>query len=85
MRHIAGYDRSQTLLLPESLDEYVGPENPLRSLLLTALIRVPSCQKSHPKPRKPLPCHTRQRGAPMGGPPAARVLLLLSGAGRDRA
>jgi hypothetical protein len=27
MRHIAGYDRSQTLLLPESLDEYVGPEN----------------------------------------------------------
>ena len=30
MRHIAGYDRSQTLLLPESLDEYVGPENPVR-------------------------------------------------------
>ena len=30
MHHIAGYDRSQTLLLPESLDEYVGPENPVR-------------------------------------------------------
>ena len=30
MRHIAGYDRSQALLLPESLDEYVGPENPVR-------------------------------------------------------
>jgi hypothetical protein len=30
MRHIAGYDRSQTMLLPESLDEYVGPENPVR-------------------------------------------------------
>jgi transposase len=30
MRHIAGHDRSQTLLLPESLDEYVGPENPVR-------------------------------------------------------
>src|ERR1700710_3175709 len=30
MTHIAGHDRSQTLLLPESLDEYVGPENPMR-------------------------------------------------------
>ena len=30
MTHIAGHDRSQTLLLPESLDEYVGLENPVR-------------------------------------------------------
>ncbi len=30
MVHITGLDRSQTLLLPESLDEYVGPENPVR-------------------------------------------------------
>jgi transposase/IS5 family transposase len=30
MSHIAGHDRSQTLLLPESLDEYVGAENPVR-------------------------------------------------------
>ena len=30
MSHITGPDRSQTLLLPESLDEYVGPENPVR-------------------------------------------------------
>jgi transposase len=30
MMHIAGHDRSQTLLLPESLDDYVGPENPVR-------------------------------------------------------
>ena len=30
MSHIAGHDRSQTVLLPESLDEYVGPENPVR-------------------------------------------------------
>ena len=30
MRHISGPDRSQTLLLPESLDEYVGQENPVR-------------------------------------------------------
>jgi hypothetical protein len=28
MTHIASQDRSQTLLLPESLDEYVGPNNP---------------------------------------------------------
>jgi transposase len=30
MMHIAGHDRSQLLLLPESLDDYVGPENPVR-------------------------------------------------------
>jgi transposase len=30
MTHITGHDRSPTLLLPESLDDYVGPENPVR-------------------------------------------------------
>ena len=30
MAHITGHDRSQILLLPESLDDYVGPENPVR-------------------------------------------------------
>jgi len=30
MSHIAGHDRSQALLLPESVDDYVGPENPVR-------------------------------------------------------
>jgi transposase len=30
MSDITGHDRSQTLLLPESLDEYVGAENPVR-------------------------------------------------------
>ena len=30
MTHLAGHDRSQTLLLPESLDDYIGPENPVR-------------------------------------------------------
>jgi transposase len=30
MTHIAGCHRSQFLLLPESLDDYVGPENPVR-------------------------------------------------------
>jgi transposase len=30
MTHITGHDHCQTLLLPESLDDYVGAENPVR-------------------------------------------------------
>jgi transposase len=30
MPHVTGHNRSQLLLLPESLDDYVGPENPVR-------------------------------------------------------
>ena len=30
MPHIPGHDRSQTLLLPEAVDDYVGPDNPVR-------------------------------------------------------
>jgi transposase len=30
MTHIAGYDRSQVLLFPEAIDDYVGPDNPVR-------------------------------------------------------
>src|SRR5216684_1687754 len=30
MTHISGHDRSQTLLLPESVDDYVGADNPVR-------------------------------------------------------
>jgi len=30
MAHLGGEDRSQILLLPESLDDYVGAENPVR-------------------------------------------------------
>ena len=30
MSHITGTDRSQQLLLPESVDDYVGPDNPVR-------------------------------------------------------
>src|SRR3954471_18155526 len=30
MPHITGHDRSQTLLLPEAVNDYVGPENPVR-------------------------------------------------------
>jgi len=30
MKHRTGLDRAQTLLLPEALEDYVGPENPVR-------------------------------------------------------
>src|ERR687883_820921 len=30
MAHLTGHDRSQTLLLPESLDDYVAADNPVR-------------------------------------------------------
>ncbi len=30
MAHISGHDRSQTLLFPGSVDDYVGPDNPVR-------------------------------------------------------
>jgi transposase len=32
MKHRAGLDRSQTLLFPERLEDYIGPENPVRFL-----------------------------------------------------
>jgi transposase len=30
MTHISGFGRSQLLLLPEAIDDYVGPDNPVR-------------------------------------------------------
>ena len=30
MTHITGHDRSQILLLPEAVDDYVGADNPVR-------------------------------------------------------
>ena len=30
MAHIPGHDRSQMLLLPATVDDYVGPDNPVR-------------------------------------------------------
>jgi hypothetical protein len=30
MTHISGDDRSQILLLPEAVDDYVGSDNPVR-------------------------------------------------------
>ncbi|HXR03812.1 MAG TPA: IS1182 family transposase, partial [Verrucomicrobiae bacterium] len=32
MNHRAGLDRSQTLLFPERLEDYIAPENPVRFL-----------------------------------------------------
>lgn len=30
MAHMSGEDRSQLLLLPDAVDDYVGPDNPVR-------------------------------------------------------
>ncbi|MCF1496356.1 hypothetical protein FS834_28460 [Agrobacterium vitis] len=30
MAHLSGRDRTQLLLLPEAVDDYVGPDNPVR-------------------------------------------------------
>ena len=30
MTHISGFERSQLLLLPEAIDDYVGADNPVR-------------------------------------------------------
>jgi hypothetical protein len=43
MAHIAGHDRSQTLLLPESLDDYVGPDNPVRFMASMVATDVGPC------------------------------------------
>ena len=32
MRHISGSDRAQTLLLPASVEYYVGADNPVRAI-----------------------------------------------------
>jgi transposase len=32
MAHLSGTDRAQLLLLPEAVDDYVGPDNPVRSM-----------------------------------------------------
>ena len=39
MAHLSGTDRSQLLLLPEAVDDYVGPDNPVRFMaaIVTAI------------------------------------------------
>lgn len=57
MPHIAGHDRSQILLLPETLDDYVGPDNPVRfieafvdglDLAAAGFVRVDAKQTGRP-------------------------------------
>src|SRR5260370_6131148 len=36
MHHIPGCDRNQTLLLPNSVDDYIGPDNPVRFVELSS-------------------------------------------------
>src|SRR5437588_571571 len=62
MAHITGHDRSQTLLLPESLDDYIGPENPVRfieafvdglDLAAAGVARVPPMDAERPADAPP--------------------------------
>ena len=67
MTHITGPDRSQTLLLPEAVDDYVGPDNPVQ--FIDAFVRTRKCALST------LP-HAARSAAPFGAaldhlPPAA--------------
>jgi transposase len=56
MAHITGRDRSQTLLLPASLDDYIGQDNPVRfevfvdglDLATTGFARVQSKETGRP-------------------------------------
>ena len=53
MTHILGHDRSQLLLLPEAVDDYVGADNPVRFIeafvdgldLAAAWVRSARCQR----------------------------------------
>ncbi|MEH6739477.1 MAG: hypothetical protein V7695_13145 [Sulfitobacter sp.] len=52
MSHISEISRSQLLLLPEAVDDYVGPENPVR--FIEAFADGPDIshfgfQRAHPK------------------------------------
>ena len=54
MAHIPGHDRSQMLLLPEAVDDYVGPDNPvrfLRPLWMALTYRRRALLGSNPKQR----------------------------------
>lgn len=65
MKHRAGLERAQTLLFPERLEDYVGPENPVR--FLDAFVA-----------RQDLPTlgFTKARCADTGRPPYAPAVLL---------
>ena len=68
MAHITGKDRSQLLLLPDAVDDYVGPDNPVRfidafvdSLDLEAAGALVSVQPLQDPPRD-TGCQLRQSG-----------------------
>lgn len=57
MAHLSGTDRAQLLLLPEAVDDYVGPDNPVRSneafvdgldLRSTGFVRVAAKETGRP-------------------------------------
>ena len=43
VHHIQGCDRNQTLLLPNSVDDYIGPDNPVR--VVDAFVEQLDCKK----------------------------------------
>ena len=54
MAHIAGPDRTQAVLLPEVLDDYVRPDNPVRFLdaFVASWISVPWASSEQYRPRR---------------------------------
>ena len=44
MAHLSGIDRSQMLLLPEAVEDYVGPDNPVRFIKAFVAVDMPHLQ-----------------------------------------
>jgi hypothetical protein len=42
-RFVVGYDRSQSTLFPERLDNYLGEDNPVRAIVVFVDVRQFSC------------------------------------------
>ena len=63
MAHITGTDRTQVLLLPDTVDDYVGPDNPVRfidAFVDSLALAGAGFERAEPKetgrpPRSPLP------------------------------
>jgi hypothetical protein len=55
MNHISGFDRSQILLLPKAVDDYVGADNPARF--------IDALSMSWTSPRRGLSASSRGRRA----------------------
>jgi len=62
MDFISGEDRGQTLLLPDSLEDYVGEDNPVR--VIDAFVTALKCMalvSAVPRPTTPVVRPTIQR------------------------